>query len=289
MNRGCAVSAVPMKKVIVCINWGTKYGAPYINRLYEMVHANITPPFRFVAFTDTRDGVNPAVDCFDLPEMPGYMPENTIGQWPKSRLWAPVLGDISGPFLFIDLDVTITGPLDAFFEFGSPDDVVLARNAAKPFQKLGQTSIYRMPVGALAPLQAQFAADPQAVADKYRFEQHFVTKNAPNGIKFWPVKWVRHFRIECIPRFPLNYVMDPRPPKGTRVVIFAGAMNPPDAIAGQYNRRTPHLPPLAHVKRALKSKNKLKSLRQYARPAKWVEDIWSRSNHYNATNEPAKK
>ncbi|WP_044025734.1 MULTISPECIES: hypothetical protein [Roseobacter] len=274
-----------MDKVIVCINWGTKYGAPYINRLYEMVDANITPPFRFVAFTDTSDGVNPAVDCFDLPEMPGFMPENTIGQWPKSRLWAPVLGDLSGPFLFVDLDVTITGSLDPFFEFGSPDDVVLARNAAKPLQKLGQTSIYRMPVGALAPLQAQFASDPQAVADKYRFEQHFVTKNAPNGVKFWPVKWVRHFRIECIPRFPFNYFLDPRPPKGTRVVIFAGAMNPPDAIAGQYNRRTPHLPPLAHVKRALKSSNKLKSLRQYARPAKWVEEIWSQSNAYNSANE----
>ncbi|AEI95615.1 hypothetical protein ROBYS_38910 [Roseobacter sp. OBYS 0001] len=285
MNNGCAVSAVGMDKVIVCINWGTKYGAPYINRLYEMVDANITPPFRFVAFTDTSDGVNPAVDCFDLPEMPGFMPENTIGQWPKSRLWAPVLGDLSGPFLFVDLDVTITGSLDPFFEFGSPDDVVLARNAAKPLQKLGQTSIYRMPVGALAPLQAQFASDPQAVADKYRFEQHFVTKNAPNGVKFWPVKWVRHFRIECIPRFPFNYFLDPRPPKGTRVVIFAGAMNPPDAIAGQYNRRTPHLPPLAHVKRALKSSNKLKSLRQYARPAKWVEEIWSQSNAYNSANE----
>ena len=140
-----------MKKQIVCINWGTKYGAPYINRLYNMVKANITPPFRFVAFTDTRDGVHPDIDCFDLPEMPGFMPKNTIGQWPKSRLWAPVLGDLEGPFLFVDLDVTITGSLDSFFDFGAPEDVILARNAAKPLQKLGQTSIYRMPVGALAP------------------------------------------------------------------------------------------------------------------------------------------
>ena len=53
-----------MKKQIVCINWGTKYGAPYINRLYQMVKANITPPFRFVAFTDTRDGVLPDIDCW---------------------------------------------------------------------------------------------------------------------------------------------------------------------------------------------------------------------------------
>lgn len=24
-------------KQIICINWGTKYGAPYVNRLYAMV------------------------------------------------------------------------------------------------------------------------------------------------------------------------------------------------------------------------------------------------------------
>lgn len=264
-----------MKKQIVCINWGTKYGAPYINRLYAMVRANITPPFRFVAFTDTRDGVISEVDCFDLPEMPGFMPVNTIGQWPKSRLWAPELGDLEGPFLFIDLDVVITGSLDVFFEYGAPDDVVLARNAAKPMHKLGQTSIYRMPVGALAPLQDMFAADPQAVADEYRFEQHFVTKNAPGGIRFWPKSWVRHFRIECIPRFPLNYFLDTRPPKGARVIIFAGALNPPDAIKGQFRRKTPYLPPLDHVKRALKSTNKWTALRQYLRPAHWVEEIWA--------------
>ncbi len=263
-----------MKKQIVCINWGTKYGAPYINRLYQMVKANTTPPFRFVAFTDTRAGVHPDVDCFDLPEMPGFMPKNTIGQWPKSRLWAPELGDLEGAFLFVDLDVTITDSLDPFFEFGAEEDVVLARNVAKPLQKLGQTSIYRMPVGALAPLQAMFAADPQAVADKYRFEQHFVTKNAPNGVKFWPNGWVRHFRIECIPRFPLNYFVPPRLPKGARVVIFAGSMNPPDAIVGQYNKRTPFLPPMQHLKRALKSKNRIKSIRQFVYPATWVKDIW---------------
>lgn len=267
-----------MEKQIVCINWGTKYGAPYVNRLYEMVRANTTPPFRFVAFTDTTDGIHPDVDCFDLPEMPGFMPKNTIGQWPKSRLWAPELGDLTGPFLFMDLDVTITGSLDAFFEFGAPEDVIVARNVAKPLQRLGQTSIYRMPVGALSPLQALFAADPQGVADKYRFEQHFVTKMAPKGVKFWPKGWVRHFRIECIPKFPFNYFFEPKLPKGARIVIFAGSMNPPDAIAGQYNVRTPHLPPLAHIKRALKSKTKLKSLRQFVWPARWVEDIWDQSS-----------
>lgn len=264
----------PMQKQIVCINWGTKYGAPYINRLNDMVRANITPPFRFVCFTDVHKDVNPDIECVPLPEMPGFVPASTLGQWQKTRLWAPRLADLEGPFLFIDLDVVITDSLDPFFAYGDPDDVVVARNMAKPLHKLGQTSIYRMPVGALAGLQREFAADPQGIADRYRFEQHFVTKHAPHGVKFWPSGWVRHFRIECIPRFPLNYFRDPGLPKGTRVVIFAGALNPPDAIAGRYNSRAPHLPPLAHLRRALKAKRKWKAVRQYVRPALWVKRYW---------------
>ncbi|WP_299650004.1 glycosyl transferase [uncultured Tateyamaria sp.] len=274
-----------MNKQIMCINWGTRYGAPYINRLYEMVRRNITPPFRFVCFTDTRDGVRSEVECYDLPPMPGFMPKNTLGKWPKSRLWAPKLAELSGPILFIDLDVVILGSLDPFFEFGSPDDVVLARNAAKPFHKLGQTSIYRMPVGALAPLQDMFAADPQGIADTYRFEQHFVTKNAPGGVSFWPKEWVTHFRVECIPSFPMNFFVEPRKPKNGRVVIFAGGLNPPDAIEGQYGKDRPHLPPAAHIRRALKSKRKLRSIRQFLLPSSWVREAWTSAS----TDQPEER
>jgi hypothetical protein len=270
-------------KQIVCINWGTKFGAPYINRLYSMVSRNITPPFRFVCFTDVSDGVRSEVDCFDLPEMPGFMPQNTRGKWPKSRLWAPTLGDLQGSFLFLDLDVVITASLDPFFEFGSEDDIVLAHNVAKPFQRLGQTSIYRAPVGALAPLQEIFARDPQAVADKYRYEQHFVTRNAPGGVKFWPKAWVRHFRIECIPTFPLNFVLPPRIPTGARVIIFAGGPNPPEAITGQYDEDMPHLPFFQHASRALTRKRKFRSFRQFFYPADWVGDIWK------SAEEPVKE
>ena len=44
-------------KQIICIKWGTKYGADYANKLYGMVSRNITPPFRFVCFTDDTTDV----------------------------------------------------------------------------------------------------------------------------------------------------------------------------------------------------------------------------------------
>lgn len=261
-------------KQVMCINWGTRYGAPYINRLYAMVARNITPPWKFVCFTDTRDGLHPDIICHDLPPLGTELPQNTRGKWQKSRLWAKTLPDLEGPVLFMDLDVVITGSIDPFFEFGAPEDVILANNPAKPFHRSGQTSIYRMPVGGLAALQEKFIADPQAAADRYEWEQSFVTHNAPGGIKLWPRKWVRHFRIDCLWPFPLNYVLAPRKPADARVVIFAGALNPTDALVGQYSSDLPHLPPGDHIRRARTQKLGFKGVRRFLYPAAWIADHW---------------
>lgn len=261
-------------KQVVCINWGPKYGAPYINRLYGMVARNITPPFRFVAFTDVRKGVRPEVECHDLPEMPGFVPTRTPGQWQKSRLWAPALADLSGPYLFVDLDVVITGSLDPFFDYGDPDDIVMGLNVAKLPLRRGQSSVYRAPVGKLAPLQAAFAKDPQGIADEYRFEQFFMAANAPGGVRFWPRAWMRHFRLECIPTLPLNFFRPPRLPKDARIVIFAGGPNPPEAITGQRREGDSHLSPAAFVRDTFRRGKGLKELQNYGLPAPWVSDYW---------------
>ena len=34
--------AAPVKQVL-CIKWGTRYGAEYVNRIYGMVSRNLTP------------------------------------------------------------------------------------------------------------------------------------------------------------------------------------------------------------------------------------------------------
>lgn len=268
-----------MDKQILTIRWGTKYGPEYLDRLYGMAARHITGPFRFFCLTDRPEGIRPEVTCLPLPDMGAPMPVNTKGIWGKSRLWSRDLGGVTGPVLFIDLDVVITGPLDPFFDLGAPDDVILARNPNTPLEKLGQTSIFRFPVGKLAPLRDRFLADPQGVADAYRFEQRYVTRNAPGGVSFWPKSWVAHFRMHCIPPFPLNYVRAPRLPSGARVVIFPGPLNPPDAIAGRWAEDRPVHSPGQHIAAGLRgdrrgSDSLWRHLRHYNRPAPWVADHW---------------
>ena len=51
---------------VICIKWGDKFGASYVNRLYKMVDKNMTKPYRFVCFTDNGSGLADAAPRFRL-------------------------------------------------------------------------------------------------------------------------------------------------------------------------------------------------------------------------------
>jgi len=267
-----------MARQVICINWGRRYGPPYVNRLYAGVARNITPPFSFTCFTDNAEGMRPEVRCEPLPPLEVAMPTGTKGIWPKARLWSARLGNLEGPVLFMDLDLVVTGSMDAFFEEGSPEDVILARNPNTPFEALGQTSLFRFPVGKLLPLQARFLADPQAVADAYQFEQRYVTREAPGGVRFWPSGWVKHFRGDCARAFPLNFVLPPKRPRGAKVVIFPGGLLPPHAIAGHWGKHYRPMRRAEHL-RGLFSADRpdppLRYLRHFLLPSDWVREAWA--------------
>ena len=61
-----------MKRNVICIKWGDKFGADYVNRLYKMVEKNLTLPHRFVCFTDNSDGILDGVEIRPLPELNVY-------------------------------------------------------------------------------------------------------------------------------------------------------------------------------------------------------------------------
>ena len=261
-------------KQVVCIKWGDRYGATYVNRLYGMVSRNITPPFRFVVLTDDPRGLRPEIESAPIPDITAPMPKGVPGKWPKAALWSANLAGLTGPFLFMDLDVIILRSLDDFFEYGEEDDIILARNAAKPFHRLGQTSLFRAPVGKLTLLLQAFQQDPQKIGELYRYEQNYVTKNAPGGVRFWPRSWVRHFRIQCVPIFPLNLIFEPPKPKRAKVVIFPGKLNPPDAIAGRWDKKATYRTVRDHLAYVWAYRLGYQGLRRYVRPVTWVETAW---------------
>jgi hypothetical protein len=97
-------------------------------------------------------------------------------------------------------------------------------------------------------LQEKFRADPQKVADEYEFEQRFVTRNAPGGPKFFPRRFVLHFRQDCRWPFPLNYFLAPWLPADARVIIFPRGLLPQHAIDGQFGYKGRPATPLGHIR-----------------------------------------
>lgn len=271
-------SATTPLKQIICIKWGKKFGADYVNKLYGMVSRNITPPFRFVCFTDDTVGIRPQVECEPLPAIDYDIPVGTSGQWGKSRLWSKQLGDLTGNVLFMDLDLVIVDNIDGFFDYLPEQEVVMTKNITNPLEKLGQTSLFRFKVGGLISLQQKFASDPMGTINQYSYEQRFVTRNAPNGVKFFPSSWVKHFRYQCRRPFPLNYFLPPKLPKHAKLVIFAGGeLNPPEAIDGRYHPDMPNNASehLALLKTSSEAQRKpISHLRHFILPTPWVADAW---------------
>ena len=67
---------IPQNNVI-CMKWGDKYSADYVNILFNMVSRNLSIPFRFACFTDDPKGINEQVEVFNLPSLnlPNNIPE----------------------------------------------------------------------------------------------------------------------------------------------------------------------------------------------------------------------
>ncbi len=259
---------------MLCIKWGSKYPAEYVNRLQRMVARHTTPPVQLVCFSDDPSGIDPAVRTLPLPDLGCPEPQRTRGKWRKLALWGAALVDQQGPALFVDLDSVIVASLDPYFSHGPADAVILEHNWARPLSGLGQTSVFRYPVGGRPDILERFRRDPQAIADRFRYEQHFVSHCLGEQLRFWPRGWTRHFRLHCLGPVPLRYLRPARLPAGARIITFPGGPNPADVMAGRwrpdsaaYTGRRGHL--ARHLPRG-----DWGALRRFAMPVPWIEEHW---------------
>ena len=90
---------------VYCVYWGDKYHKGYVYALKEMVEKNLTIEHDFVCITTEK---LPGIQT-KLPFVPYH------GWWQKIGLFAPFI--TSGPSLYFDLDVVITGNIDYLAEY----------------------------------------------------------------------------------------------------------------------------------------------------------------------------
>ena len=263
---------------VICIKWGNRYEDLYVNRLQGMLARNASETFKLHCFTDANAGIDSSIECHPIPEITVPSKDIAPGKWRKIALWSKPPSGLEGPTLFIDLDSVVTGPIDELFTHGSPKDIILARNWIKPHKRLGQTSVFRFPIGKHQYLFEKFQENPIEIARKHQFEQHYVTKTVKEGVKFWPSKWVKHFRMHCLGPWPLRYIRPAKLGKKTRIVTFPGKPDPKDAQIGRWSNQVIPASQIQHLRNCLNlkgsSKKKFNAVKRYLMPTPWIEQHW---------------
>ena len=93
---------------VVCMKWGTLYGADYVNALFRGVQKHLSLKHRFVCFTDNAKGIASGVEIRPIPRL--SLPDGKEDlRWRKLTLFSNPLDDLIGPTLFLDLDLVIFG------------------------------------------------------------------------------------------------------------------------------------------------------------------------------------
>jgi hypothetical protein len=234
------------QRFIICMKWGTKYGPEYVNRLYTMVRRHLTGDFRFVCLTDSPDGLHDQVECFPIPSLnlPEGIPERG---WTKLTSFVSDLYGLHGTALFLDIDVVIVDSIDAFFD--QPGQFVIIHDYKRPWRITGNSSVYRYQLGAHADVLEYFRANFDQIRKTFRNEQAYLSDfvHQQGKLQYWPKAWCPSFKYHCIPTWPTNFWRESFIPAGSKIVIFHGECNPPDALAGKRNRALRFIKPVSWI------------------------------------------
>ena len=232
---------------VICLKYGTRYPAKYVNILHRSVRRHLGRPFRFHCCTDDPTGLDPEVEVIDFPENPGLRTH-----WPhvlvKLMLTRDGCGGMAGPTLFLDLDVAITGNIDCFFDFEPGRNCIIhnwvnwRKQALGGRPRVGNSSVFRFDAGPASDYIYQTFLREMARAEDtsvFNTEQAFMTY-AMKDVVWWPDAWVRSFKWHLRPVFPLNRIKTPRLTQDCRILVFHGRPDPDEAIRGYQGKTSRH-------------------------------------------------
>ena len=228
---------------IVTIKWGSRYPADYVNRLFDATRHHGLADAEFLCYTDDFTGLHPEIQALPLPviDLPKAY-QWTF--WRKLTLFDPKLG-MTGPCLYFDLDVVITGDLSPLVRdwSGRPRFIrnwVGAKTARRAHYDRINSSVVLYDGARCGRILERFAADRDAILQQYPGDQGFVHDCLADDAEFFDDGLCVSFKKHCIPRFPLNLWITPKVPDGAAVVVFHGRPDPHEAAAGFRGGRLKH-------------------------------------------------
>lgn len=220
---------------ILCMKWGQKYSAEYVNRLYSMVKRNLTLPFSMICLTDDSQNIHPDIQCYPLIplDLPSGLPERG---WNKLTTFSADLYGLEGKALFLDIDIVIIDNIDCFFthQTSRDDEVMIIRDWKKPWRMVGNSSVYRFNIGAIPDLMDYFRTHFEQIRQQFRHEQAFLSWyiRQHHQLSYWPTGWCLSYKYNVLKKLPFALWQAPEQPANGKIIVFHGEVNPPDAISG---------------------------------------------------------
>ena len=172
--------------------------------------------------------------------------------WKKlTTLKSPLYG-LEGRALFLDLDIVIVDNIDCFFDVEG-EFRIIKDHSWRSWRITGNSSVYRFDIGKHDYVFDEFIANVDEIIKIHRNEQEYLTHAINDNCKlqYWDKEWCPSFKYDCVSRFPLAVWKKPIIPKGAKIIIFHGEINPHKAIKGGRGKWY-----------------------RYVRAAPWVGDYW---------------
>lgn len=178
---------------IICLKWGTKYNADYVNRLYRMVKKNLHSPFIFYCCSDDFTGVSSDIQQIPLPttiEMETY--------WWKLWIHSNEF-PIKGRNIYIDLDTVIQNDIQEIVDFDTGSDLYILKAQwrwmkvtvrREKMTKTNSSIICWDNTKYVDQTFERFISDPELYMLKYPGNDDYFEKEFPQLVKTLPVHWV---------------------------------------------------------------------------------------------------
>lgn len=179
-----------MQNYIVCLKYGTKYSAEYVNKLYSMTKRHCSVDCKFVCITEDTSGLNPEIEVLPLtidPEIAGW--------WYKVFLFDRKF-PLKGRLLFIDLDVVIYNDIGKFFEYET-DSFVISRGFSKKNYLGMNSSCFRFDTGTQPHVYDEFIKDKNLIMKRLHGDQDWIQEKV-SKYSFWPDGWLKSYKLDGI-------------------------------------------------------------------------------------------
>ena len=215
---------------VVCVKWGSKYSAKYVNVLKNMVARHTTVAYEFSVLTDDPTGLDPEINVIKLPKDPWIKT-----WWSKLWMFAPEM-PLEGDILYFDLDVVIFNNIDELFTFQGKFNIIRDFNRCRIKDwKLSNSSCMKWQTGTMNYLWTEFKDRWHTVMQQNHGDQDWITKMATKDISWFPDEWIRSYKWEMIGLKDTKLLtkdgkkffrkpVDISP--GNKVAVFHGSPNP---------------------------------------------------------------